>query len=677
QQYHLHLGSTVVVPFYALRQAHEVFSSNSTPPAHGTIERFTVVGVAASAVDYPSSTPNYSVYVGRAFADSVGRRSVAGTIAFVRLAHGAADVPRFAFQVNHLSVTGGFAGVQGNDDLTAAIEGSIHPQAIGWWLFALLAGLAGIALVGQALSRQSTIARETYPPLAAVGVRPIQLVGIGMARAVVVGVTGAIGALALATALSPLTPVGEARVAEPQAGVVVDPVVFGLGGLAIVAVVLLLGAVPAWRAGQVRRFQLREERAVGGGASRIAAAVSRAGAGPSVLVGVRHALERGRGRTSVPVATALVGTSAAVAALVATSVFGASLSTLLSTPRLYGQDFQVVIGSLTGPQVRGVVAHLQHDPGAERVSYAQLGKYVTINGVSVQATLAVAAKGPLVFSLIQGRDPQGEGELALGTQTLRAVGAHVGSTVSTVVIGPSGRSTTTPFRVVGTMAFPPSVGSGGLGTGAVVTLGGALDAVCPSGPRATACRSSVLKNLYSPHNNSWGLAVKVAPDAAGRATASALLTRFAQQATPLSVPTNLVNFGEAVNFPALLGATLAIFGAATLVHLLLASASRRRREFALLKVLGFVRRQVRATVGWQATTVAVIGIVVGVPLGVALGGIVWQAFASNLGAVPLTVVSAGTVALIALGVLVVGNLLAVLPASLAARNRPAAPLREE
>jgi hypothetical protein len=40
-------------------------------------------------------------------------------------------------------------------------------------------------------------------------------------------------------------------------------------------------------------------------------------------------------------------------------------------------------------------------------------------------------------------------------------------------------------------------------------------------------------------------------------------------------------------------------------------------------------------------------------------------------------VSAGTVALIAAGVLVVGNLLAVVPAGFAARARPAAALREE
>ena len=506
QQYHLHLGSTVVVPFYALNQRDVVFTSSGTPPAHGTTVRFTVVGVAASAIDYPSSSPNYSVYVDRAFTDTIGRRSLAATLAFARLANGAADIPRFSYQVNHIKLPGpaAFAGIQANDDQTAAIESSIHPQAIGWWLFALLTALAGLALIGQALSRQSTVARESYPPLAAVGMRPVQLTAIGMARAAVVGVAGAMGALAIATALSPLTPVGEARVAEPQGGVVVDPVVFGLGGLAVVAAVLLLGAVPAWRAGQVRRFQLHGERRVGGGASRIATAVSRAGAGPSVLVGVRHALERGRGRTSVPVATALVGTAAAVCALVATSVFGASLSTLLSTPRLYGQDFQVVLGNLTGPQVLAITAHLQHDPGAERVSYASLGKYVTINGVSVQATVAVAAKGPLVFSLIDGRDPRGAGEVALGTQTMRAAGASVGSSVRVAVIGQSGKADTSSFRVVGTMAFPPSVGSGGLGTGAVVTLDGALDSVCPTGPRAVACHARVTRALFAPHEQQLG-----------------------------------------------------------------------------------------------------------------------------------------------------------------------------
>ena len=51
-------------------------------------------------------------------------------------------------------------------------------------------------------------------------------------------------------------------------------------------------------------------------------------------------------------------------------------------------------------------------------------------------------------------------------------------------------------------------------------------------------------------------------------------------------PTNLVNFGEAVNFPLILGLVVVLFGVATLLHLLLTSLNRRRREMGLLKSLG-------------------------------------------------------------------------------------------
>jgi predicted lysophospholipase L1 biosynthesis ABC-type transport system permease subunit len=131
----------------------------------------------------------------------------------------------------------------------------------------------------------------------------------------------------------------------------------------------------------------------------------------------------------------------------------------------------------------------------------------------------------------------------------------------------------------------------------------------------------------------------------------------------------LVNFGEAVNFPLILGLMLALFGAATLVHLLVVSVSRRRHEMGLLKALGFVNRQVGAAVCWQATTVALVGIVIGVPLGVATGGLVWRTFASNLGAVPVSTVPAWLIAALGVGVLVVANLLALAPAWAAARSK--------
>ena len=136
----------------------------------------------------------------------------------------------------------------------------------------------------------------------------------------------------------------------------------------------------------------------------------------------------------------------------------------------------------------------------------------------------------------------------------------------------------------------------------------------------------------------------------------------------------LVNFGEAVNFPLILGFMLALFGAATLLHLLVVSVVRRRREIGLLKALGFVNGQIGAAVCWQATTVAVVGIVVGIPLGIAVGQVVWRAFATNLGAVPISVVPAWLLAALGAGVLVVANLLAIGPTVAAARSKTAGQL---
>ncbi|MGD0984289.1 MAG: hypothetical protein ABSA65_10810 [Acidimicrobiales bacterium] len=52
--------------------------------------------------------------------------------------------------------------------------------------------------------------------------------------------------------------------------------------------------------------------------------------------------------------TALLGTAVAVTALVATAVFGVSLSNLVSTPALYGMNWQVDLSGLNYQQVQVV-----------------------------------------------------------------------------------------------------------------------------------------------------------------------------------------------------------------------------------------------------------------------------------------------------------------------------------
>ena len=119
-------------------------------------------------------------------------------------------------------------------------------------MLAGLAGLAGLAVVGQALGRQSVVESEEYPTLTALGLPRNQLVVLGNARNLLVALAGAAGAVFVAFALSPLTPVGEARLAEPSPGFAFDPVVLLLGALVTVVVVLVLGIWPAMRASRVR-----------------------------------------------------------------------------------------------------------------------------------------------------------------------------------------------------------------------------------------------------------------------------------------------------------------------------------------------------------------------------------------------------------------------------------------
>lgn len=120
-----------------------------------------------------------------------------------------------------------------------------------------------------------------------------------------------------------------------------------------------------------------------------------------------------------------------------------------------------------------------------------------------------------------------------------------------------------------------------------------------------------------------------------------------------------------------------MFGIGTLMHALVVSVGRRRREVGLLKVLGFVRRQAALVVVWQTTTVAVAGLVVGLPLGIAAGRAAWGLFADDLGFVAVPVVVAWSLVALAAGTIAVANLLAAGPAVAAARTRPASLLRAE
>ena len=135
----------------------------------------------------------------------------------VRLKGGAASVPAFLADLRR-------AGLSGSDSpyiqsvRTAGVQRSTRIEAGTLWALACVVLLAAGAVLGQALARQTSLYSVDSGTLRAVGMSRRQLFGLGLLRASLAGAVGAVVAAALAYALSPLTPIGLARVAEPSPG---------------------------------------------------------------------------------------------------------------------------------------------------------------------------------------------------------------------------------------------------------------------------------------------------------------------------------------------------------------------------------------------------------------------------------------------------------------------------
>ena len=242
QDFGVHIGSVIHAPLYAWSQLPALGSGANVAPSGPTVALH-VVGIGAAELEFPSgSAPEYDLFTTPAFARAINKRVPHASVYLVRLGHRSTDLPRFAAAAGGLHLD--YVSNQAN--AAAAVAASIHPQAVGWWVLAVLAALVGLAVIGQALSRQSVIESEEYPSLVALGLPRRHLVVLGTARNLLVGLVGAAGAVAVAFSLSPLTPVGEARLAEPSTGFAFDPLVLLVGALATVGVVLLLGLWPAF-----------------------------------------------------------------------------------------------------------------------------------------------------------------------------------------------------------------------------------------------------------------------------------------------------------------------------------------------------------------------------------------------------------------------------------------------
>jgi predicted lysophospholipase L1 biosynthesis ABC-type transport system permease subunit len=145
----------------------------------------------------------------------------------------------------------------------------------------------------------------------------------------------------------------------------------------------------------------------------------------------------------------------------------------------------------------------------------------------------------------------------------------------------------------------------------------------------------------------------------------------------LERPSDIVSYERVRNTPLLLAGLLALLAVATVAHALVTAVRRRRRDLAMLKTLGFTRRQVSASVAWQATTIGVVALVIGVPIGVIVGRWAWTTLAADLGTVAEPIVPLLALLATVPLVLLVANAVAFVPGRIAAGLRPAAALRSD
>ena len=602
----------------------------------------------------------------------LGARYVGYSGAYVQLRPGA-SAQAFGHRAQALTrefpATGGHVFVADENTQAAAVEQAIRPAAIALGLFALVLAVTALLIVGQAATRLLATDSPNNQALSALGMTRGQLTAVGLIKVGVAAAAGAMVAAGVAVAASPLMPIGTAALAEPDPGVSADVTVLAAGAAAIV--MLLVGRVawPAWRLASAGTRRSGTPTATGP-RSRLTAWPASVTAPVTAAVGMRLALEPGRGRTAVPVRSALAGTVLSVLAVTAALSFGANLLHLVNSPPLYGKRWDAAIDVQFATISPAAAGHrLGRLPGIAGWTFGQHG-ILEISGHVIPAIGLAAGKGPLLSpTLLQGRPPGNKNEIVLGTSTLRQIGRQVGQTITVTVSGHPLRA-----RIVGRAVFPnfgqgsftpTDLGQGAETAAAVLTP----QTVLPGAP--PGFQFVLLSFTPGPSR------------AANIASFRRSMTSFCQtiqQSTCVVTsqrPNGVTNYASIDRVPAVLAALLAVVGLAVLGQFIVVSGRRRRRDFAIFKALGMLRRQISTMIAWQVSTLTGLALLAGLPLGVAAGRWSWALFAHGLGIPPGAITPTRPLLLMVPAVIVIANAVAFWPGRATARLGAADVLRAE
>ena len=542
--------------------------------------------------------------------------------------------------------------------LTAAkAERAIEPTSIALAVFGGIAAVAALLIAGQVIGRQLRLGAGDLGTLRALGASPAVTTGDGLPGIVGAIAAGALLACAVAVGMSPLAPLGSIRAVYPYPGIAFDWTILGAGLVLFTCLLAATAVVIAYRRAPHRALARGvPSRATGSAVVRAAWA---AGLPAPAAEGVRLALDPRAERGRAPVRSAILGTVLATVVLLATVTFGASLTTLVSHPALYGWNWTYALSSgVITVNHNQTTAVLDHDPEVAVWTGVWFGT-AQIDGVTVPV-LGTDTNAPVAPPLLSGHGLRGQGQVVLGAMTLAQLHKNVGDVVTVTDGGPR------PFsaRIVGTATLP--------------SMGVAATLHTEMGTGAMLPYQDIPGAAGNEPNN---ILVTLRPGANLAAQQKVLQTIVPASVggvvLPVQRPAEIADYQSMGTAPVILAGALALGALSSLLLTLMSSVRRRRRDLALLKTLGFTRRQLSATVAWQSTAAITVGAIVGVPLGIGLGRALWDLFAGQISVVRQPTVPALTVVLIVAGALVTANVVALLPGWVAGRTPAAALLRAE
>ena len=582
------------------------------------------------------------------------------------LKHGDADIAALKSRYVKLLDPGAPQFFRITSTTTFHVLQAVRPLSIALGIFGGIMGLTCCLLVLQALARQLRGESDARLAVRAMGATPRGSTSAAAFGLSLVIITGVLLAVVLATVASPLMPLGKMHVVEVSPGFDFDGLVLGVGALLLV---LALGAatwIIAWRTTPRRQSA---DSTVSRRTSKVVGLAQRVGLPATGVVGLRLAVEPGHGRTAVPVRSVMSGVAIAVLALVAALTFGSSLTALVATPRLYGWawDATLLDGGGYG-EIHADKAQSVFRGDANIAAFA--GGYFGTDDLDGTSTplLGVTPGATVHPPILKGRSVARSNETVVGSRTLSQLHKHVGDTI-TLGNGPDAHK----LRIVGTATLPTI----GIIHGEYTSLGvGAM------------VDTTLVPGYTTNLNTEQGGAGYVGPNVLfvkfrRGVDEKAALKKLQHEMGPIGAnpgslvllqaqrPAEIVNATEIGSSPKLIAGALGFAALASLGLALATSVRRRRIDLGILKTLGFTRRQLAATVRWQAGATVLAGLIVGVPSGVIIGHVLWRQFAQQLDVVPQPSTPFVTIAAISVAAVIVALVAAAIPARAARRVRSA------